>query len=37
MDHRVFGGVNLGINITGLIFKVNLLVIYFWAVGSYGD
>jgi len=29
MDHRVFGGVNLGINPIGLIFRVNLLVI-FW-------
>jgi hypothetical protein len=37
MDHRVFGGVNLGINITGLIFRGNHLVIYFWAVGSCGD
>jgi len=25
----VFGGVNLGINCVGLIFRVNLLAIYF--------
>jgi len=30
MDHRKFGGVNLGINVIGLIFKVIILVIYFW-------
>jgi hypothetical protein len=30
MSHRVFGRVNLGINPIGLIFRVNLLVIYFW-------
>jgi hypothetical protein len=30
MDHRVFGGVNLGINPIGLIFRVIILVIYFW-------
>ena len=29
----MFGGVNLGINCIGLIFRVNLLVIYFWQDG----
>jgi hypothetical protein len=33
MDHRVFGGVNLGSKPIGLIFRVNLLVIYFWGMG----
>jgi hypothetical protein len=33
MDHRVFGGVNLGINCIGLIFRVIIFVIYFWAAG----
>jgi hypothetical protein len=28
----MFGGVNLGINFIGLIFRLNLLVICFWAV-----
>ncbi|OFY49255.1 MAG: hypothetical protein A2W85_15290 [Bacteroidetes bacterium GWF2_41_31] len=30
MDHRTFCGVNLGINVIGLIFKVIILVVYFW-------
>jgi type IV secretory pathway TrbD component len=34
MDHRVFGGVNLTINFIGLIFRVIILVIYFWSVGG---
>jgi len=34
MDHRVFGGVNLIINFIGLIFRVIILVIYFWSVGG---
>jgi len=33
MDHRVFGGVNLGIKFIGLIFRVIILAIYFGAMG----
>jgi len=32
MDHRVFGRVNLGIYFNGLIFRVIILVNYFWAM-----
>jgi len=35
MVHRVFGGVNLGINFIALIFRVIILVIfYFWDSGG---
>jgi len=33
----VFGGVNLGINFIGLIFRGNLLVIYFLSDEGFGD
>jgi hypothetical protein len=38
MDHRVFEGVKLRINFIGLIFRVIILMIYFWGdVGGYID
>jgi len=37
MDHRVFGGVNLGIYFNGLIFRVIILVNYFLAMWGYRD